>query len=50
MIDKIEKKLNEIRATKERVQAQLNALVGAEQVLEQLIRDNEVVESESNTD
>jgi hypothetical protein len=43
MIEKLEAKLEEIRSQIERVKANLNALVGAEQVLLQLI--DEVTES-----
>jgi len=44
MEDKIKAKLAEIKAQKEKMLAQLNALIGAEQALTQLI------ESEVNTD
>lgn len=37
MLNKLEKKLKEIRAGKEMAQAQLNAFVGAEQTILQLI-------------
>ena len=46
MLDKLNTKLNEIRSQIERAKANLNALVGAEQMLLQLI-DEEKNESEA---
>lgn len=46
MLNKLNKKLTEIRSQKERVTANLNALVGAEQVLLQLIDELKETESE----
>lgn len=39
MLEKLNKKLAEIRTQKDRVTANLNALVGAEQVILQLIEE-----------
>lgn len=50
MLDKLNKKLTEIRSQKERVTANLNALVGAEQVLLQLIDEIKETESEAVED
>ena len=47
MLNKLNTKLNEIRSQKERVTANLNALVGAEQVLIQLIDELKETESEA---
>lgn len=46
MLIKLNTKLTEIRSQKERVTANLNALVGAEQVLLQLIDEFKETESE----
>jgi uncharacterized coiled-coil protein SlyX len=46
MLDKLNAKLNEIRLQIERTKANLNALVGAEQMLLQLIEE-ETKESEA---
>lgn len=52
MLIKLNTKLNEIRSQKERVTANLNALVGAEQMLLQLIeeinKESEVEKVEEN--
>lgn len=53
MNDIITRKLNEIKKQKERAIANLNALTGAEQVLEQLIAEinrNEVTEDAESND
>jgi flagellar hook-basal body complex protein FliE len=54
MLNKLNKKLTEIRSQKERVTANLNALVGAEQVLLQLIdeinNESEVAEDATDND
>jgi ribosomal protein L16 Arg81 hydroxylase len=47
MLDKLNTKLAEIRAQKERVTANFNALVGAEQMLLQLIEEETSTESEA---
>lgn len=47
MLDKLNSKLTEIRSQKERVTANLNALVGAEQMLLQLIDEFKETESEA---
>lgn len=49
MIEKLKAKLAEVQQGKERAQAQLNAFVGAEQVLLQLIEE-ETTESEAVED
>ena len=46
MLNKLNTKLTEIRSQKERVTANLNALVGAEQMLLQLIDELKETESE----
>ena len=46
MLEKLNTKLTEIRSQKERVTANLHALVGAEQVLLQLIDELKETESE----
>lgn len=46
MLNKLNTKLAEIRSQKERVTANLNALVGAEQMLLQLIEEETNTESE----
>lgn len=52
MLDKLNTKLNEIRSQIERTKANLNALVGAEQMLLQLIeeinKESEVEKVEEN--
>lgn len=55
MLDKLNTKLAEIRSQIERTKANLNALVGAEQMLLQLIEEetnteSEAVESATNND
>ena len=55
MINKLINKLDEIRKQKERATATLNALVGAEQVLMQLLdeetnKESEVVENATDSD
>lgn len=55
MLDKLNRKLDEIRKQKERATATLNALVGAEQVLMQLLdeetnKESEVVENATDSD
>lgn len=47
MFNKLNTKLTEIRSQKERVTANLNALVGAEQMLLQLIDELKQTESEA---
>ncbi len=47
MLDKLNTKLAEIRSQKERVTANLNALVGAEQMLLQLIEEETNAKTES---
>lgn len=47
MLNKLNAKLTEIRLQKERATANLNALVGAEQVLLQLIDEFKETESEA---
>jgi hypothetical protein len=46
MLNKLNTKLNEIRSQIERAKANLNALVGAEQMLLQLIEEETQAESE----
>lgn len=46
MLDKLNTKLAEIRSQMERTKANLNALVGAEQMLLQLIEEETNTESE----
>lgn len=54
MIEKLKAKLVEVQQGKERMQAQLNALIGAEQVLLQLIEEetseSEAVENATDND
>lgn len=47
MLNKLNTKLNEIRSQIERTKANLNALVGAEQMLLQLIDEENQTESEA---
>lgn len=50
MLNKLNAKLNEIRSQIERTRANLNALVGAEQMLLQLIEEETNTESEVSED
>lgn len=50
MLNKLNTKLTEIRSQKDRVTANLNALVGAEQMLLQLIDELKETESEAVDD
>lgn len=49
MHNKIKEKLSELERQKEQLLAQLNAVIGAEQALNQLLTE-EVAENENNTD
>lgn len=54
MLDKLNTKLNEVRSQIERAKANLNALSGAEQVLQQLLseisKESEAVEDATHND
>jgi F0F1-type ATP synthase membrane subunit b/b' len=50
MEDKIKAKLAEIKAQKEKMLAQLNALIGAEQALTQLIESEADKDANNNSD
>ena len=48
MLDKINEKLAQLAAQREQLLAQINAVIGAEQALRQLLEDNSEVQENEN--
>lgn len=48
MLDKINEKLAQLAAQREQLLAQINAVIGAEQALRQLLEDNSEVQKNEN--